>query len=303
MVVNQVSKVELAIVWTDRAQMDNCEQVDEIVMVGGSTRIPKVQKMVSEFFGGKELCKSVNPDEVVAQGAAIQAAIMSGSSSEKLEDVVLHDVTPVSLGIQVKFGLMSVVVPRNSPIPIKKEKNFQTKRDNQTLIRFPVYEGERPNTRDNNLLGEFALSNLPALPRGEVKPVVTFEIDENGILKVSAVHKETGNRGDITITNTGCLSEMEVEKMIDQARQFKEQDDAYRARSDARNDLLDYAYSLRNKVNNYSGSLKQPDKDRILREAFRLIDWAEANPDVSKETFELKKKRLDFICLPILSAC
>ena len=262
-------------------------------MVGGSTRIPKVQKMVSEFFGGKELCKSVNPDEAVAQGAAIQAAIISGSSNKNLEDVVLHDVTPLSLGIQVEGELMSTIIRRHSPVPIWKEQVYKTAHDNQTSALIQVFEGERPNTADNNLLGHFTLRNLPALPRGEVSLPVTFEVDENGILKVSAMHKETGKKGDITITNDkGRLSETEIAIMIDQARQFKDHDDAYRARADARNELLNYAYSMRNKARTGMDSVSQSDKDRAIQVANEAISWVDAAPSATREQYERKNQQL-----------
>ena len=270
----------------------SCEQVDEIVMVGGSTRIPMVQKMVSDFFGGKQLCKRVNPDEVVAQGAAVQAEILSQRSSKKLDNVVLLDVTPLSLGTDVEGDLMSIVVPRNSPIPIKKTEVFFTVRDNQTAITNPIYEGERARASENNLLGKFTLKNLPPRPRREVKEAVTFEIDEDGILKVSAEHEETENRESITLTNNGSLSDKEIERMIEEAKQYEEQDRAYRARAKARNDLLDYAYSMRKEANADSGSLKQRDKDRILKAASRVIEWVEANPDASKETYEMERQKL-----------
>ena len=268
-------------------------------MVGGSTRIPKVQKMVSEFFGGKELCRKVDPDEVVAEGAAIQAKMVFGSSSEKLNDVVLVDATPLSLGIEINDDEMSIVVPRNSSIPIKKTKLYQTRYDNQTAICNPIYEGERPSTKDNHFLGKFTLENLPARPKGEVKNNVTFEIDENGILKVSAEHEETGNRESITLTNNGRLSEAEVQDKIQEAQKFEEQDNAFRARAKAKNDLLDYAYSMRNKARTDSGSLRRRDKNRILTEASTFIDWVDANPEASREEYEGKKEQLESICSPI----
>ena len=272
-------------------------------MVGGSTRIPKVQKMVSEFFGGKELCRKVDPDEVVAEGAAIQAKMVFGSSSEKLNDVVLVDATPLSLGIEVKGDQMSVVVPRNSSIPIKKTKLYRTSYDNQTVMPNRMYEGERPSTKDNHLLGEFRLEGLPPRPKGEVKELVTFEIDENGILNVTALHEETGKKESITLTNNGRLSEAEVQNKVQEAQKFEDQDNAFRARVKAKNDLLDYAYSMRNKARTDSGSLRRRDKNRILTEASKRIDWVDANPEASREEYEVKKEQLEFICSPILRAC
>ena len=269
-------------------------------MVGGSTRIPKVQKMVSEFFGGKELCKNVNPDEVVAQGAAIHAAKICGDPSGKLQDMVLDDVTPLSLGVSINEGEMSIVVPRNSPTPIRKEKSYQTRNDNQTSIYIPVYEGERARVRDNNLLGEFTLKNLPARPRGQVKYLVTFMIDEDGILKVSAMHQETGNRECITIENTGCLSQREIENMIEQAKHYQEQDNLFRARTIAKNGLLDYAYDMRSRARMSPASLSQRDRDRIITATSEVIEWVDVNPDATKETYDTKKQQLEFTCSPIL---
>ena len=283
--------------------MSECEQVDEIVMVGGSTRIPKVQKMVSEFFEGKELCKEVNPDEVVAEGAAIQAALLSGDPSQSLQGKEIHNVIPLSLGTEIVNDKMFIFVPRNSPIPIRKEKFMYTVHDNQTAIRNSIYEGERANSKDNHFLGKFTLKGLPARPKGKVKELVTFTIDEDGTLNVSALHEETGKKESITLTNNGRLSEAEVQDKIQEAQKFEEQDNAFRARVKAKNDLLDYAYSMRNRARTDSGSLSERDKDRILTEASKRIDWVDANPEASREEYEGKKEQLEFICSPILKAC
>ena len=278
-----------------------CEQVDEIVMVGGSTRIPKVQKMVSEFFEGKQLCKQVNPDEAVAEGAAIQAAKICGDPSTKLQDLVVQNVTPLSLGISMNDNEMGIIVPRNSPIPTKKARIFRTRFDNQISICNRVYEGERARASDNHFLGMFTLRDLPARPRGEVKNKVTFIIDEDGTLNATAEHEETGNKECITFTNNGRLSETEVQNMIQQAQQLEEQDNAYRAQSKAKNALLDYAYSMRKRVRIDPGLLNEQDKDWILTEASRQIDWVYANPDATRETYQMRRDQLDFACSPILS--
>ena len=201
------------------------EQVDEIIMAGGSSQIPKVQSLVSEHFGNKQLLKNINPEEAVVRGAATMAALLSADLNNRPSDVVVHDVTPQSLGIQVEGERMSTIIRRNSRFPRKKEQMYKTAHDNQTSVSIKVFEGELSKTADNNLLGEFTVENLPPLPRGQVVLTVAFEIDDNGILKVSAVHQQTGERGDITITNDkGRLSEIEIAIMTDQEHQLCEED-------------------------------------------------------------------------------
>ncbi|KAF7119308.1 hypothetical protein RHSIM_Rhsim13G0084400 [Rhododendron simsii] len=277
--------------------------VDDIVLVGGSTRIPKVRQLVQDFFNGKALCKNINPDEAVAYGAAVQAAILSGEQNEKVQDLVLLlDVTPLSLGTDTADGVMSVLITKNTTIPTKKEKVFSTDSDNQTGMGIKVYEGERIRTRDNNLLGEFAFDGIPSAPRGVSKITVCFEIDENGILNASAEDKTTGQKKKITITR-GRLSKEEIKKMVHEAEKYKLEDKEYKKKVDAKNRLENYAYEMRNTVRDEKNGAKisSPDKEKIEAAFKQVIQWLDGNEHADTEEFEYKMKELERICNPVIS--